>query len=277
MDTTTWLNGTKAANKRGRPSVVYHGTLSDIQEFREEKAGAGFLGLGFYFTDNRLDASSNYANGPKFTKLTGIGLDHFDNSGVVMPCFLSMKNPLIAGGKETTRFFLEDGSLKSFIEAFRKASSAFPGVPSSGVKYMADERFLLEAGKTKTKSLTMEEIVGLVRRQIGLNASLFNGDIRLKMEMLQHAFSIMGFDGVIYDDAKRRSGAKMENITKDTRHFVVFKADQIRPALGHELYIESAREQALVRSRTEVGSRQDADQDKEVQALEQSRQAERGG
>lgn len=231
-----WLKGTKVVGNTGQPLVVYHGTFSDIKAFDKKKAGVGFLGLGFYFTDNRLDASDNYANAKKYSRLTGIDMRRFDHSGVVMPVLLALKNPIIAGGKNVTKFAIADGSLRRFIGAFLKAAASVPAVPAIGVTYMATERFPLEAQKTRGKCLTMEEIVDLIQRQLGLNTSLFHGDARPKMVLLQRAFHEMGYDGVVYDDVQKRFGEKMESITKETRHFVAFHPDQIRPAIGTDFY-----------------------------------------
>jgi hypothetical protein len=218
--------------------VAYHGTFSDIKAFDEAKAGVGFLGMGFYFTSNRLDASDNYANAPKFGSLTGIDMSNFDNSGVVMPSILSLKNPLFVGGKDETKFSLEDGSLNRFITSFQKQSRLFPLVPASSIGYMSVERFPLEARKARGQYLSMEDIVDLVRRQLGLNVGFINGDSRSKMALLQSAFADLGYDGVIYNDVKKRFGEKMESITSDTRHYVVFKPDQIRTAIGFDLSIQ---------------------------------------
>ena len=218
--------------------IAYHGTFSEIEAFDEAKAGIGFLGMGFYFTSNRLDASDNYANAPKFSSLTGIDISNFDNSGVVMPSILSLKNPLIVGGKNETKFSLEDESLNRFIVSFQKQSRLFPQVPASSIGYMSVERFPLEARKARKQYLSMEDIVDLVRRQLGLNVGFINGDSRSKMALLQSAFADLGYDGVIYNDVKKRFGAKMESITSDTRHYVVFKPDQIRTAIGSDFYLQ---------------------------------------
>lgn len=247
------LMNTAVIDKDGLPKVVYHGTFSDIKSFDERKAGIGFLGMGFYFTDSRQDASDNYANAPKYASL-GIDTTKFGNAGVVMPCLLDIKKPLVVGGPGTTRFGLADGSLQSFLTQYKLAGKEYPDVPAYGVRYMADERFPKEARMSKRQSLSAEDLVDLVNRQIGLNAGtdIFNGDTRQKMQMLQSTFIAMGFDGVVYNDVQKRFGAKMEGITKATRHYVAFRSEQVLPAIGSPFYIPQLRDQLAANLRNEI-------------------------
>jgi hypothetical protein len=58
--TLEWFEDSVVAEK-GKPKTVFHGTLSDLSEFDIEKAGGGYFGKAFYFTDSTEDASENYA------------------------------------------------------------------------------------------------------------------------------------------------------------------------------------------------------------------------
>ncbi len=73
------------------PGVVYHGTKKKFNEFKLSKLGSGtdtgFLGAGFYFTNNERIANS-YATSP-FSK----------GSGKVISAYLSIKNPFEWGDK----------------------------------------------------------------------------------------------------------------------------------------------------------------------------------
>lgn len=81
-----WFGDSKVVDGKGRPLVVYHGTESDFSAFSPEKIGSrtdsGFLGRGFYFSDDaRVGdiAPSEFASG---------------TTGAVMPVYLRMENPL---------------------------------------------------------------------------------------------------------------------------------------------------------------------------------------
>ncbi len=64
-------NASKVVDENGEPMVVYHGTPNDFSEFAKEKQKEGDLGKGFYFTDNKANASS------------------WSRGGNVMPVFLT--------------------------------------------------------------------------------------------------------------------------------------------------------------------------------------------
>jgi len=80
------LSAFQKGNHPDVPSVVYHGTADDISQFQHNhpnKKDAGWLGKGFYFTNNK-----SLANSYSMLK-TGL-------SENVMPVHLSLKNPFIA-------------------------------------------------------------------------------------------------------------------------------------------------------------------------------------
>ncbi|MEP0323320.1 LPD38 domain-containing protein [Bauldia litoralis] len=87
-----WFRDSKVVDESGEPLVVYHGTPSPIfGEFSQSKQGknidSGFLGAGFYFTDDPVVADY-YAS----TRSTGVG-------EATYPVFLSIQNPFMWGDK----------------------------------------------------------------------------------------------------------------------------------------------------------------------------------
>lgn len=76
-----WFQGSAVVGDRGEPLVVYHGTLSNFDNFNHDWIGEGHgaqdFGEGFYFT-NRPDAASQYAEGA---------------GGNVRPVYLNIQNP----------------------------------------------------------------------------------------------------------------------------------------------------------------------------------------
>lgn len=49
-----------------------------------------------------------------------------------------------------------------------------------------------------------------------------------KKQMLQSAFKLMGFDGVIFNDVVKRYASKMTGIERGAQHFVAFNPEQIK-------------------------------------------------
>jgi DNA polymerase III sliding clamp (beta) subunit (PCNA family) len=71
-------NASKVVDENGEPLVVYHGTNSDFNEFDTNKQLKGWLGKGFYFTKNKIEAKGY---GKKLLK-----------------CFLNIRNPFVVEG-----------------------------------------------------------------------------------------------------------------------------------------------------------------------------------
>lgn len=84
-----WFKDSKVVDENGKPLVVYHGTSSDINEFKKETIGKNTnlaFGEGFYFTS--IPENANYYA----TEINGY------KGGNVMPVYLSIKSPLEVTG-----------------------------------------------------------------------------------------------------------------------------------------------------------------------------------
>lgn len=82
-----WFGDSKVVDGRGRPLVVYHGTHSDIGEFKlnSRKNQAVLLSEGFFFSTSKT--ASAYAS--------------WGEGGNVMPVYLSLQDPLIVDDPES--------------------------------------------------------------------------------------------------------------------------------------------------------------------------------
>lgn len=234
-----WFGNSKAVTSRNEPLVVYHGTASNIESFDQDKASVGLMGVGFYYTTSCAEAAAYAAAG-------GIGAN-------VIPAHLSIQNPLIIGGKRPTVFAAQDGSLGTFIQAFRAAAQEFPTIPAGGVAYMVGDRFRQEAARSRMGGLAAEDIIALVQAQVALNdgPNLLQPSAT-KMRMLQRAFMVAGFDGVIDHTVAKRSKGKMPGVDNDTRHYIAFQPVQIRMALQSP---EAMRANVLLRALAPTGAR----------------------
>ncbi len=92
-----WFAGSKVVDQNGAPLVVYHGTTADFHTF--SKTGAndrGLWGRGFYFSA-LVDAPNSYA------------LRQGDGAKI-LPCYVSIKNPLILTTGSDLVIRLPDGT-----------------------------------------------------------------------------------------------------------------------------------------------------------------------
>jgi hypothetical protein len=108
-----WFGESKVVDKNSKPIVVYHGTKDDIEQFMKgqpNKKDAGWLGDGFYFTDNP-ELASTYA---QYLKSGPEGAN-------VLPVYLSIKNPYEATIRDKEYLMMADrrgdkAALKEFTD-----------------------------------------------------------------------------------------------------------------------------------------------------------------
>jgi hypothetical protein len=95
-----WFGESKVVDENSKPIVVYHGTKDDIEQFMKgqpNKKDAGWLGDGFYFTDNP-ELASTYA---EYLKSGPEGAN-------VLPVYLSIKNPYEATIRDKEYLMMAD-------------------------------------------------------------------------------------------------------------------------------------------------------------------------
>jgi hypothetical protein len=71
-------NSSKIVDRNGEPMIVYHGTKNDFYQFDTNKQLKGWLGRGFYFTKNKIEAK--------------------DYGNRLLKCFLNIRNPFVVEG-----------------------------------------------------------------------------------------------------------------------------------------------------------------------------------
>jgi hypothetical protein len=112
-----WFGESKVVDAAGKPITVFHGTKDNIESFMKgqpNKKDAGWLGDGFYFTDNP-ELASTYA---EYLKQGPEGAN-------VMPVYLSLKNPYEATIKDKEFLMMADRrgdkqALKDFTDKLIK-------------------------------------------------------------------------------------------------------------------------------------------------------------
>jgi hypothetical protein len=108
-----WFGESKVVDEKNKPLTVYHGTKDNIDQFMQgkpNKKDAGWLGDGFYFTDNP-ELASTYA---EYLKSGPEGAN-------VIPVYLSIKNPYEATIKDKEYLMMADrrgdkNALKEFTD-----------------------------------------------------------------------------------------------------------------------------------------------------------------
>lgn len=240
--------GTKVADRKGEPVVVFHGTPCkfdhDALDASKSTPNNDF-GCGIYFTNTERDAWMNYAtDGAEARRKRGRGLDVNVSAGRVLRAHLNLQTPVVIGGKGETRFLEEDGSLANVIQAVHTAvyanepeDTAGPGRGVRGAAdYMRDKGF--KRASTHEKGWVGAcEFVALVRGQMGLDTGNWGdpNQINRKMEYLRQAFEAMGFDGIIDRTAgvrfawraRKAPAGNYAHLDKSVVHYVAFAPAQV--------------------------------------------------
>lgn len=93
-----WFGNSKVVDSQGNPLVVYHGTLSQFDEFLiNDSKFTQLKGQGVYFTDNPAYAS-------KYAQKGGA------TGGSVTPCYLSINNPCYLDNTELRELRMQYGA-----------------------------------------------------------------------------------------------------------------------------------------------------------------------
>ena len=251
-----WFKDSRVVDSEGNPTIVYHGTLSDIQEFNLDRANPeSDAGMGYYFTSNPEDASDNYGRpeGPDITQRvellaereenygkddetddairTKIRNELADNEGAVMPVFLSMKNPATSNTylepMEEYVEEIEDYDVNEESDAYMMYESIpiisrdfndidWAEVQGTFAELAMDEPNAIQLFDAFKKS----EPVAYITDEDG---NLASG------EFVRRVFEEGGFDGLIFDKADQRFNMNMPD---DVTHYIAFKPNQIKSAFN---------------------------------------------
>lgn len=262
-----WFGKSKVVDAKGKPLVVYHGTPGDFSVFQRERANPeSDFGAGFYFSNTPDDVASNYAGmGPDLEQKIerraeqiegeeGIDMEeararakgeYMSHLGATMPVFLKMENPAIVGGKGQTVLEMEQpmnddgdyegeptGTLVKFAEALRRASYEY----SDGEIDAAISSLFEESGG---ESITLEKAIEVIKASEGF--SYFTDDTGniVSNEIIRSALEGAGFDGIIDRTvdvkfgSQRRIGKTMAGMNRETVHYIAFRSENVKSALGN--------------------------------------------
>ena len=154
-----------------------------------------------------------------------------------MPVYLNIRNPLVLGGDNETTFEIEfdeeteeeSGSAIEFMEAVQAVAGDFD----------IDAQEVISALELYEPMTASELIDTLQGAGVLAYAVDEQGDIA-GSEFLRAVFEEMGFDGIIDSTvdrkfgSQRRIGRPMEGMNPDTVHYIAFRPEQIKSAIGND-------------------------------------------
>ncbi|VVC05557.1 Uncharacterised protein [uncultured archaeon] len=190
-----WFKQSKIIDKNGNPLVVYHGTSSDISQFKYEFTNKGFdsIGSGFYFTPN-LDGASNYAE------------KHDEGQPNVLPCYLSIQKPIHIQNRQAIEHDLNENQIRRILLAAPNLDERLNDF--GDVSYEGKENVLKSAIQTYAR-------VDLLAQLFQLANDFYGDAIR---EFNTAVYKATGYDGII---------------NKTDHVIVAWFPWQIKPAIGN--------------------------------------------
>lgn len=207
---TEWFGDSKVVDAEGKPIVVYHGTGTAINEFKEEFTGQGNdqLGTGFYFTTLEKQAKGYETNRlPSADGLEKLGGEDSPNT---ISAILSIKNPLkLDQNTETTRDFVL--TQKQVQQILLSAPNIFDENESPLTNWMDSN------GKPYTKA----QVISIAKKYDNL-LHIQNDFFRNEGTAFRKAVNeATGFDGV------------EKTFADGTKHYVAWFPTQIKSAVAN--------------------------------------------
>ena len=258
----------KAAEEKFKDSVirddggnllkVYHGRVSKFNVFDRKFATIeSDLGKGFYFSSQKDDVDSNYANneGPDLTNKIArlaerieaeqdIDYDEAEKKAReqyiksepnTVEAYLNVKNPAIISNdndgtyleynenydEETDDYGDPEGSLVDFVEALELAAEDYESFrPVNFWEALGDS--IYDGG------ISLKDAISLLKESVLDELSDENGDLAIN-EVIRQAIEDIGFDGII-DKTVSEKFPNMQGMYSDTTHYIVFDSSQIKSA-----------------------------------------------
>jgi hypothetical protein len=216
-----WFGDSKVVDEKGRPLVMYHGTLEDFNIFKldsDRRVSRMFNRFGFWF--DQSPATPNY-----FADASG---------GNVIPAYMSIKKPLVL---KSEPLFIEDRKLLN--RAIREGK--------------------LGEFNSLTKKLDREDSWDILMRAAGIKftkdgkvdwSQNNEREVEARVEAFVNDLKSEGYDGIKLDDtladAGSRAGSKEGSL--ETNWVIAFEPGQIKSAVGNqgqfspsEIEIEASR------------------------------------
>lgn len=171
---------------------------------------------------------------------------HVEHGGATLPVYLSLQNPVIIGGEHETYLDYEQkmdedgeytddesGKLVDVVMALRSVASEYHDVDidKTVAAAMGDDYY--DGGVSARK------FVERAKDSEGLSYATDDEGRSVSGEIIRRAFEEAGFDGVIdYSvnekfGSEKKLGRPMEGMDEDTVHYIAFKPEQVKSAIGN--------------------------------------------
>lgn len=240
-----WFGASKVVGDDGQPLMLFHGTLKNFDKFRGGRPDAA-VGAGYYFTNEPDDASYNYAspNGPdqiyKMQKATDelianadeeiitdddgiageVRAEFQEHGGAVIPVYLSIKNPLVLDGANSTN--LTDAQIKAMENTATDLEEDYLNFNAERV--VRELEWFRDLGGTRNA----EAISRALQQNGGLMDAIdpWSG-MEVARETIRQMFEGAGFDGIIMKSVNKRF-RWFSHVNDDTIHYIAFKPNQIK-------------------------------------------------
>ena len=171
-----------------------------------------------------------------------------EHSGMVLPVFVKVKNPVIIGGNnETVMTFVEEydeatdtykepeGTLLGVIEALREIGSEDDVFEFKAESVISD----IFGNNWSGDEIGAADIIAAMKSSEGLMYATDESGVLIGNEIIRRAFEMAGFDAFIdytvndkFGDAKPQ-GKPMVGMDADTVHVIAFEPTQIKSSVGN--------------------------------------------
>lgn len=175
------------------------------------------------------------------------------HGGATMPVYLKMEKPFRVGGKKETQLTMEyeyadpkdpesdivgeKGTLVDFLNNLREVASQYSGGGEDVEQLIS--RIAEEAGGDSISASRLRDLVD-AGDQPGIQYYEDENGKLAQHEILRQALERSGFDGVIDESvnkkfgSEKRIGKPMEGMDEKTIHYIAFKPESIKSAIGNQ-------------------------------------------
>lgn len=257
-------NASKVVDENGEPKVVFHGTTHQFYEFKKDRGNIeNHFGIGYYFTDSKIDAENNYLSSGadisnRIERLTEIivddeGIDYEEakqraidelsgGDEIILDVYLNIKYPMDVRpnglvydasdtyDEETDEYIENEESLPmQLYNALNNIQYEFDGVDAQSVFNEVSEAIGgvwdgVSAYEVDKALRSAESVMYIEDNEGNLSSH----------EFIRSLYDEMGFDGIIMDAdiefGNKRKYGKVMDMDDSTLHYIAFSPTQIKSA-----------------------------------------------
>lgn len=267
-----WFGNSVVTNSDGSPKVVYHGSTHDFEQFSMENGNPeNHYGKGFYFTDSKIDVSSNYGTqkGPDLTsRINNRAEQIMDNirdaegeslrwgtpeykeayakakakakeeiagntGGLVYLTYLRILKPVVVSERGGTWFEVRYNE--------RTGEESGSGMRLYRALMKAASEFDADGDAIWGKAVELGDLYGefnAYQFEKGIRGENYHAmDLQEGTQsasagaLIARAYQLCGFDGIVQKGVE--SQFRGMNLSQGTTHYIVWNPRQIKSAIGN--------------------------------------------